>query len=588
MSDSWMYDAFPLKRADLDTRGDDYQYVIQSMDAAIRHLFGIPVGISMTPAFSIGESGSVEVLQTFAIGTPVQINQIVDEIEVTGSDADDRRLANVTAIRDFTLEFINEYLAIQDVFVLKAGDTMDGALVAEGGITAGTDLNIENALFTNSPRLPDRIPLVSGGRGLVRWDDGVLVGDASGELKLTGAGTRPSYQGNAIAFVDDITDAVAAPGIDYVPEAGGTFTGLVEFGSGLSFPTALGPRFIYNAGGSLFTLAYVFDDATGEVEMGAPGGIRMANQLMLDETLQVEFAAAWEDIIEVNANLNLGSAAIPLNLRGSATNPNYNGVALALLADTVGAYVEGDGVTFTDLGGGLTFEIGLTINGITRNFMPVGINGQYSRLDPTTGVLIWDSLDIVAGTGMEVTENPVTFQQTVAITDLGVDTLQIADDAINQDKIADLSVGYEEILANQTAVVPATDFTLVLRDDILNWRKGGAILGTVQDVSASASYWGTNPPVPWDTLVSGTNGPYVIHKVYVGGSGDTDLSGGVEVICDGNSAFMGTLFWDTSEQEGNVATFGPLFAKETFEIKVQRSTVLSRQLAVTANVQRLN
>ena len=51
---------------------------------------------------------------------------------------------------------------------------------------------------------------------------------------------------------------------------------------------------------------------------------------------------------------------------------------------------------------------------------------------------------------------------------------------------------------------------------------------------------------------------------------------------------MGTLFWDTSEQEGNVATFGPLFAKETFEIKVQRSTVLSRQLAVTAKVQRLN
>jgi len=569
MADTWMYDGFPLKRADADTRGDDYRYVIQSLDAAIRHLFTIPVGVSMTPAFSISENGSVEVLQNFAIGSAVQINEIVDSIAVTGTAEDDNRLANVSAIRVFTLEFIDEYLSIQDVFVLKAGDTMTGQLLAEGGISAAADLSLENVLFANSPRLPDRVALVSGGRSLIQWDDAVVVGSTNGELRLTGAGTRPSYRGEAVALVQDIEDAVAAPGIDYVPEAGGSFSGLVSFDAGLLLPTAIGLQMEYNAGGSLFTFAYVFDDVLGEVEVGAPGGVRFANELKLDQTAQMEFGAVWRDIIEGGAQLNLGNALVDLNLRGLGVNPTYNGAPLALLSDTVGAYVQGDGLTFTDLGGGLTFEIGITLNGITRNFMPVGLEGQYSRLNPATGVLEWDGLDIAAGTGMEVTENPVTFQTTVGIADLGVDTLQIADDAVNQDKVADGAVGYFQIDADQGAVVPTTDFTLVQRDDQLEWRKGGSILGTVQDLSdRDLITYGGVLPVPYYTMVSGSNGPYVIHALAIT---KTELAGdtsGYEIIIDGNSVKSGTTGLGTGVSEGRSdVLFGPLFAKESFEIK---------------------
>ena len=153
MADSWMYDGFPLKRADETTRGDDYQYVIQSLDAAIRHVFNFPAGVSITPPFSINENGDVEILETLTIGSDVPISEIVDEIPQIAEEGDDARLANVTAIRDFTSQFVDDYLTAQGLFVLRSGDTMTGQLIADGGISATDELDLDKAVFTSDAML---------------------------------------------------------------------------------------------------------------------------------------------------------------------------------------------------------------------------------------------------------------------------------------------------------------------------------------------------------------------------------------------------------------------------------------------------
>jgi hypothetical protein len=558
-----MYDGFPLKRADRDTRGDDYQFVIQSLDAALRHVFGFPTGVSLPPVFSINAAGNVEILQSFSIGSEVAITEILDEIPVFATDLDDQYLATVAGIRNFTSDFIDVYLQTQGIFVLREGDTMTGQLVADGGITSDPDLNLENVYFANSPRLPDRTPLVSGGRALIQWDDAVLVGSTAGDLRLAGAGPRPTYRGESIAFISDIEDAVAAPGIDYVPEAGGSFSGLVSFDAGLLLPTAIGLQMEYNAGGSLFTLAYVFDDATGEVEIGAPGGVRFANNVLLDEALQIESGAGWQDVIaEAGNDLTFGASAFNLLFLGAGARPKYNGQDLALLAETGGTYVEGNGITIYEFAA-QQFEVSIKSQGMVAEFFPLSDPGYYLRLDPTTGVLGWDDLDLIAGTGMALVTDPLTRAITINIDDEGVNTTQLFPGAVTENKLGDDAVEYTKIKADRGSLAPDTEFSLVYLNGDLEWHKGGAgsLVSTAErDFRQISGNGGAEPEVFFG------DGPYTIYRIT--GSNGSNRSATGQIFIEDELVYSFSIAASQPTEDELPINFPALYAARNWKMKL--------------------
>lgn len=565
MSETWMYDGFPLKRADQETRGDDYQYVIQSLDAAIRHVFGFQAGVSIPPSFSIDANGNVEILESFSVGSSITITNIVEEIESIALENEGDYLPNVTAIRAYVTDYVDNYLITQDQFVLRTGDTMSGQLVADGGITAAVDLEIENALFTSDARLDGTNALMGGGRDLVKWDDAVIVGDAGGMLQLTGSGSRPTYKGNNIAFVQDIIDAAAATGIDYVPEIGGTFTGLVNFDSGLQFPAGAGAIFEYDSGGQTAVFAYVFDDATGEIEVGSgPGGVRIANILKLDDVAQVEIGAGWVEAIEVVADeINFGDVLATVNLRGSAGRPTYNGDELALFSDVSETYLEGDGIVFTSVGPNVS-EIGIAPAGLTPTFFPASDPGYYLRLEPVTGNLIWDDLAIVAGTGIATVVDPGDRFVTINIDNLGVDTAQLQLSSVDDTILAPDSVTLEKIAADRGAFPdPGIEYSLVQLDGNLEWHRGGAgaLVSTaeIDSTNLSCSAGGASNDV---TL---SNGPYMIYLIT--GSNGSSFACSFNLYVEGEIVY--TSGWDSGDPpEVRTEEAVPIFAAKEFTLEL--------------------
>jgi hypothetical protein len=605
MTTSWLYDGFPLKRADENTQGDDYQYVIQSLDAAIRHTFGLPTGEEMTPAFSITAEGAVEVLVSLAIGTDVTIDEIVDTIPTAATSEDDEQLATVGAIRTFLGDYVDSYLASTDLFVEKDGDTMTGQLIANGGISATTALNLENVVFTSAPKLGTDLALQSStGADLIKFSGGALVGDSEKSLLFTGSGTRPTYKGSNIALVEDLVDATGLV-LAYVPQIGGTFTGSVEFANGLSLSSGLGITMEYNSGASSFILAQVGTDAIGDVEFDSAGDIfRFKGDVRVDEALQLYDGASWVDAVTYNSGIEVGEATEALKLVGSEGRPTYNGTDLALSTDISSLFQAGAGITFSALGASAT-EIGITTNGINATMMPVGNNGEYLRLSPV-GLLIWDSLDITAGTGMAVSEDAGTKQITVSIDSLGVDTAQIAADAVTIAKMADDSVAEDQIAATDpTAGFVAGQLYGLFYDygTGLVWQRGGELLGTAELVGPSysgspgyfaATYVTQGTEGSPDKEYTASSGPYVITEaVWLGDKPGNDASvylliqaDGVEVYKNDKGGDGGAKDYGSTDEEPYLR--GAIIAKESISIKLWATGTAAEGGYVRIAVQRMN
>lgn len=579
MSSSWMYDGFPLKRADETTRGDQYQFVIQSMDAALRHAFGFPTGVTITPPFSIAESGDVEILQSLSIGSEFPIDEIVGEITAVPEDQDISRLANVSSIRAFTAEFVDDYVNTQGLFVLRAGDTMSGPLVANGGITATGDLEISNAVFLTDPSLAAGVFLQAlGTKNLIGFDSEVLVGDSTETLHLRGAGGRPLYKGQNVALVSDISGTV--PGMPYVPKAGGTFDGLVDFDAGLRL--GFGNQIIleWNIGLNSFSVVQVDDDSIGDVIFDSGDGTFRFQGDVLADAFDLNVGTRENVLQWAGGYIQLGYITEDVNVIGAATRPFYNGGEIALLADIAGTFVEGSGINFDDLGGGVN-AIEIEVHGINISHMPIGDEGQYSRIS-AGGLLVWDDLDIVAGAGMVIATDGPTKQVTVSIDNLGVDTAQLADDAVTLDKVADDAIGFLQLYSDR--VVPDASpglYTLIVDTTSgaspweLKWQKGGAagVLGTLTREETAPTGVGNSSDVTDVTALSGTLGPYMIHLVSF-----TDLISGrsavLTVTIDGVNVFdEETISYTAPTVIANdaAATYDfPFFAKESYEIKFRR------------------
>jgi hypothetical protein len=578
-----MYDGFPLRRADANTRGDDYQYVIQSLDAAIRHTFGLPTGVSMTPAFSIDEDGHVEILKTLTIGSDVQIDEIIDSIPTSAVAGEDEQLATVNALRGFIGDAVEVYLLSLDTFVLKAGDTMTGALTANGGITAATDLDITNALFVNDPRLDSGVALRSDGAALVQYDGGVLVGDASKTLRMTGSATRPTYKGSNLALVSDFVD-MGGITLDYVPKIGGDFSGLVGFEAGLRIASANQIVMDYNAGADDFVLAEVGTDALGDVVFDSGAGThRFTGDLRIDEALQLDTGSGFVDILTYTAvQVQLGNAGADLAFLGADSRPLYNGADLALLTDLSGIYIAGAGISLTPSGG--STEIAIETNGINISHMPIGDYGEYLRIS-SIGILEWDSLDIVSGTGMSVTEDPVTKQITVAIENLGVDTAQLAADAVDGTKIADDAIGLEHIDASGNTD-PAETYSLTVTGSTLAWAEGsggggsGGLLSTKEFDSYQISIGGGGA----EKTVEYSNGPYIIYSIScVSGS----AWGATYKISIDNEPDVLTGGFNDADTEIRSEEDIPIFAAETISVYIKSGSGAAFSQTMTLHVARL-
>lgn len=575
MADSWMYDGFPLKRADDTTRGDDYQFVIQSLDAALRHTFTFPAGVAITPPFSINESGDVEILQTLSIGSDVPIDEIVDSIPDYAEEEDGGRLANVTAIRAFTSAFIDDYLTTQDLFVLKTGDTMAGPLVANGGITASSELDITKAVFGDNPRLGLGVALQSyGDIDLIQYSAAVVVGDSTESLQLTGAGGRPLYKGESIALVSDIAGSI--PGMDYVPEAGGTFAGLVAFDTGLLISSGNPITMEWNAGASSFVLAQVGTDALGDVIFSAADNFEFEGAI-LAEAFDLNIGARENVLAFSSGEVQVGHASVDINLFGLSIRPLYNGGEIALKSDVAGTYVEGSGITFTDVGGDVD-EIAITPAGINVSHFPAGAVGEYLRIS-SGGPIAWESLDIVAGTGLVVAEDGAK-QITVSIDNLGVGNAQLALSSVAQNSMADDAISYLELHADRVLADASPGLYNLIVDvaspgvGTLEWQKGGAagVLGTVEVLAGSDSCSAEDPD-PYEEILAGSTGPYVITKFWY-----TNLISGrsaeILVVIDGETVLDETINYLTqtiiANDEDAHYDF-PFFAKESFSITHRRT-----------------
>jgi hypothetical protein len=566
---TWSYDAFPLKRMDASTPGDDLQYVIQSLDAAIRHVFGLPTGVSMTPAFSIDSDGAVEILKSLSIGTSVLIDEIIDSIPESVATDEDEQLATVNAIRGHISTAVEAYLTGVDLFVRTAGDTMTGTLYADGGISASSYLSLENVLFTNNPLLGTGIALQQlGGPELIQYDSGVLVGAATEALRLTGSQTRPVYKTEQLCLLSDLVDFITdGSGLDYVPVLGGTFQGQVLFDDIIGFNQSSGLS-ILDVGTSLYTNVLTFD-YSGDT----PDGMRFQNLDFIFEGL-IKIATAVVDadlaLFDGSTKISLGDSSYTVNLVGSGTRPTFNDIGLALLSELGGSYLAGDGIAITDLGGDV-YSVALEANGITEDHMPAGNPGEYARLD-SHGVLVFENLDLVEGTGIALVETDGEF--VISIDDLGVDTAQLAADAVDGTKIADDAIGVEHIDASGT-LAAGTTYSLTVTDDALAWVENsgsgsGGFLSTVEILDtgneAVVGDDGVSPPPAYATVVSGTSGPYIIEEIiYAANIGAGNWGVSLEIWIDGT---LVTTTASLSTPDQSYINY-PYYAQESFDIKAR-------------------
>jgi hypothetical protein len=209
--------------------------------------------------------------------------------------------------------------------------------------------------------------------------------------------------------------------------------------------------------------------------------------------------------------------------------------------------------------------------------MPVGNNGEYARLSPT-GTLVWDSLDITAGTGMAVTENAGTKQVTVAIDNLGVDTAQLAADAVTAAKLADDAVVYANIDAAEPAGWSASStYSLVATNRVVAWQRGGELLGTAETTGFYDDSRKVDSPVTSpDVDISESNGPYIINGVNVlGKAGTTGDDVKCIITCDGVTVINKTISAPSYDPgAGAVLPFfrGPIIAKETVTLTLYATT----------------
>lgn len=586
---TWMYDGFPLKRADASTPGDDYHYVIQSLDAAIRHVFGIPTGTSLTPAFSIDSDGAVEILKSLSIGTEVLIDEIVDSIPTSLASDEDEQLATVNAIRGFIAEYVLNFLTDQDTFVEKAGDTMTGQLIANGGITGAGYLEIQNARFGGAqhPTLDYNTILQADNNtyDLIKYTDGVVVGDSSAVLHLAGSQPRVSYKSQQLCFLSDLVDYITdGSGLDYVPVLGGTFIGQVAFDSLIGLNQASGLA-AYDVGLDSYTTVMSI-----EYDGDTPEYLRFWN---ISSIFNGQTKLGW-DFADVNfaifdgSDITIGDVAVPLCFIGDGTRPYFNGDAIALLSEVGGSYLAGDGIEITDLGGDV-YSVALEANGITEDHMPAGNPGEYARLD-SGGVLVFENLDLVEGTGIALVE--VDGQFTINIDDEGVDTDQLAADAVDGTKIADDAVGYEHIDATCAESAGVT-YTLTETDGVMEWVEGsggggsGSLLGTAEIISSFVEIpFSTHPGSgAYQTEASGSDGPYIIETVsYIARLAGSFYSVLVQVLVDGVTIVSSSL-----DDVGEYLQF-PLYAKTSFEIKAKvasGATLPNDGGTVSWNIQRL-
>jgi hypothetical protein len=547
---------------DTTTSGDDLPFVIQSLDAAIRHEFGFPVGETLEPAFSIDADGNVEILISLALGSSVTITEIVDSIAAVSAPSDDYELANVAAIRAFVSEYVLDFLTDQDTFVEKAGDTMTGQLVANGGITASSYLDLENARFESSPTLAPNMILQAenGAYDLIQFSGGARVGDPQAVLQLTGSQTRPSYKSQQLCLLSDLTGYAGT--LDYVPKIGGTFEGQVNFDDLIGLNESSGIT-AYDVGLDLYTPVM-----TIEYSGDTPESLRFANLEFIFEGDVLIAASGFADVALASydgSTVELGSASKVLDLLGSAARPTYNAAELALFSEIGGDYTSGSGITITDLGGN-TYQVNIETNGIEASHMPSGTNGEFLRL--AGGALDWQNLDVVAGTGIVV--GVVAGQVTVNIDDLGVDTAQLAADAVTQAKIADGAVGVDQLDTTSPGIDGKT-YSLIVTDEVLDWVEGGggtgAFMSTAEILDGNADCDGGDPGITYTTIASGSSGPYIIEDIiYESHIGSANWTVLIKVFIDGNPTETVEL---SESVEGTSYINYPYYAESEFEIQAR-------------------
>jgi hypothetical protein len=267
------------------------------------------------------------------------------------------------------------------------------------------------------------------------------------------------------------------------------------------------------------------------------------------------------------SDLTIGDVTAPLYFLGDGTRPYFNGNAIALLSEVGGSYLAGDGIAITDLGGDV-YSVALADNGITEDHMPAGNPGEYARLD-SGGVLVFENLDLVEGTGIALVE--VAGQFTISIDDAGVDTLQLAADAVDGTKIADDAIGVEHIDATGT-LAAGTTYSLTVTDDALAWVEGsggggggGSLLGTAEIIFGTQGFSGVVGRGDYTSAESGSDGPYIIERVYYSSQNSVppgiNTAVPVKVFVDGVEMVNASL-----SDVGDYLEF-PLFAKTSFDIQ---------------------
>lgn len=193
--------SFPTYRWDYDSdTGDKLDDAFGSIDAAIRHLFGLSVN-SLTRAFTIADNGVVTVQHSIGIGTSKRMIDILDVIPAAVGPWEDLKLATVHAIRtyvdggellaanvDVDTSNFNYILSAADVNVQLALDTIDDHLHDERYSQIGhnhdsryyTETEINNLLNLYLPLTAGSGKRLTGNLHIGGFNDpGIFIGPES-------------------------------------------------------------------------------------------------------------------------------------------------------------------------------------------------------------------------------------------------------------------------------------------------------------------------------------------------------------------------------------------------------------------------